>query len=447
MSIDSSPPETTRPKRRMTRILGFAALVLLLLILGIVPRLERRDAAVAQARSVEDEVPIVSTSQVKAAPPSSELLLPGNTQAVTVAAIYARASGYVSKRLVDIGSKVKAGQLLAVIESPEVDQELAQAKANAQQARAAVEQAKATLQQSEAGLNQAKANLEQAHANQEISRLSYTRWDRLVTRGVVSKQAADERRTDFSAKQAEVAASEANIHTAEANIVAQQANIGAAQAALAAQLANVQRLEELRAFERVVAPFDGVITERKVERGDLITAGSGGDRNLFSIAQPQTLRIQVNVPQAFSVDLQPGQTAQVIVAERPGEHFEGKVVRTANSLNAASRTQLTEVQLANKDGRLLPGMYSQVKFNVPATRAVVIVPADTLVVNSQGTRAIVVSSQRTIHYVPIQIGRDFGTSVEVLDGLKAGETVVSNPADTLSEGQKVQMQASASPKE
>jgi len=204
MSIDSSSPETAQPKRRMTRILGFAALVVLLLILGIVPRLGRRDAAMAQARSVEDEVPIVSTSQVKAAPPSSELLLPGNTQAVTVAAIYARASGYVSKRLVDIGSKVKAGQLLAVIESPEVDQELAQAKANAQQARAAVEQAKATLQQSEAGLNQAKANLEQAHANQEISRLSYTRWDRLVTRGVVSKQAADERRTDFSAKQAEV---------------------------------------------------------------------------------------------------------------------------------------------------------------------------------------------------------------------------------------------------
>jgi multidrug efflux pump subunit AcrA (membrane-fusion protein) len=222
MSIDSSPPEATRPKRRLTQILGFAALVLLLLLLGIVPRLERRSAAVAQARSVEDEVPIVSTSQAKAAPPSSELLLPGNTQAVTVAAVYARSSGYVSKRLVDIGSKVKAGQLLAVIESPEVDQELAQAKANAEQARAGLEQAKATLQQSDAGLNQAKANLEQANANQEISRLSYTRWDRLVTRGVVSKQAADERRTDFSAKQAEVAASEASIHTAEANIVAQR---------------------------------------------------------------------------------------------------------------------------------------------------------------------------------------------------------------------------------
>jgi RND family efflux transporter MFP subunit len=447
MSIDSSPPETTRPKRRLTQILGFAALVLLLLLLGIVPRLERRSAAVAQARSVEDEVPIVSTSQAKAAPPSSELLLPGNTQAVTVAAVYARSSGYVSKRLVDIGSKVKAGQLLAVIESPEVDQELAQAKANAEQARAGLEQAKATLQQSDAGLNQAKANLEQANANQEISRLSYTRWDRLVTRGVVSKQAADERRTDFSAKQAEVAASEASIHTAEANIVAQRANLGAAQAAIAAQQANVRRLEEMRGFERVVAPFDGVITERKVERGDLVTAGSGSDRNLFSIAQPQTLRIQVNVPQAFSVDLHPGQTAEVIVAERPGDHFEGKVVRTANALNAASRTLLTEVQLPNKDGRLLPGMYSQVKFIVPASRAVVIVPADTLVVNSQGTRAIVVSPRHTLHYVPIQVGRDFGTSVEILDGLKAGETVVSNPADTLSEGQRVQIQANAPPKE
>jgi len=155
----------------------------------------------------------------------------------------------------------------------------------------------------------------------------------------------------------------------------------------------------------------------------------------------------VNVPQAFSVDLLPGQSAEVIVAERPGEHFEGKVVRTANSLNAASRTLLAEVQLQNKDGRLLPGMYSQVKFIVPATRAAVIVPADTLVVNSQGTRAIVVSPQHTLHYVPIQVGRDFGTSVEILDGLKAGETVVSNPADTLAEGQRVQIQANAPPKE
>jgi RND family efflux transporter MFP subunit len=452
MSANSPSHETVAPlgdldgrrrKRKLTRILGLTAVILLLLIVGIVPRIDRRNRAVTQATAVEEGVPLVSTTLAVAAPASSELLLPGNTQALTEASIYARSNGYVRERLADIGTKVKAGQLLAVVESPEVDQELAQAKANAEQARAALEQAKATLQQSEAGLNQAKANLEQAHANQEISRLSYARWDRLVSRGVVSKQAADERRTDFSAKQAEVAAAEASIRTAEANIVAQQANVGASKAALNAQLANVRRLEEMRGFERVVAPFNGVITARKIERGDLVTAGSGSDRNLFSIAQAELLRIQVNVPQAFSVDIQPGQTAEVLVQERPGERFEGKVVRTANSLNAASRTLLAEVQLPNKNGRLLPGMYSQVKFTLPRAHAGVVIPADTLVVNSQGTRVIVVSAQGTVHYVPVQLGRDFGTTVEVLDGLNAGETLVSNPVDTLSEGQRVQPQASS----
>ena len=445
-TIAPSADQQRQPqKSNRTRILGLIAVVLLLLVVGIVPRLERHSRAVAQASEVEEAIPVVSVARATAAPATSELLLPGNTQGLTEASIYARSNGYVRERLVDIGSRVKAGQLLAVIESPEVDQELAQAKASAAQTRATVEQAKANLQQSEAALNQAKANLEQTHANEEISRLNYGRWDRLVSRGVVSKQAADERRTDFAARQAEVAAAEASIRTAEANIVAQRANIGASQAALNAQLANVGRLEELRGFERLVAPFDGVITARKVERGDLVTAGSGNDRNLFSIAQAQVLRIQVNVPQAFSVDLQPGQTAEVLVQERPGERFQGKVVRTADSLNPASRTLLAEVQVPNKDGRLLPGMYTQVKFTLPRMHAAVVVPADTLVVNSQGTRVIVVTSQSTVHYVPVQLGRDFGTTVEVLDGLKAGQTLISNPVDTLSEGQRVQQPPSSGP--
>jgi RND family efflux transporter MFP subunit len=439
-----APPgnfDDQQKKRKRTRLLGLGAIILLLLAVGIVPRLQRRNRAAAQARQAEEAVPVVSAARATAAPAVSELLLPGNTQAITEASIYARSNGYVRERLVDIGTKVKAGQLLAVIESPEIDQELDQAKANSEQTRAALEQANANLQQSEAALNQAKANLAQAHANEEISRLSYARWDRLVNRGVVSKQAADERRTDFSAKQAEVAAAEASIRTAEANIVAQRANIGASQAALNAQLANVRRLEEVRAFERLVAPFDGVITARKVERGDLVTAGSGSDRNLFSIAQARVLRIQVNVPQSFSVDLQPGQVAEVLVQERPGERFEGKVVRTANALDPASRTLLAEVQVPNDDGRLLPGMYSQVKFALARAHAAVIIPADTLVVNSQGTRVIAVTADNTVHYLPVQLGRDFGTSVDVLDGLKAGQTLVSNPADTLSEGQQIQVQA------
>jgi multidrug efflux pump subunit AcrA (membrane-fusion protein) len=353
-------PSASEPRARRSgstiRILGALLILGLLAAGGILPRLARNDRAMQVAKAAESELPVVNTARTSLAPPATEVVLPGNTEAITVARIFPRASGYVRQRMVDIGSPVKAGQVLATIEAPEVDQELAQARANAEQARAALQQTRASLEQSRAGLAQMQSNAEAAKANEEIAATTHARWDRLVSRGVLPKQAGDERRTTFLARQAETAAAGAAVRTAEANIASQQANVKAAEAALNAQLANVRRLERMQGFERVVAPFAGVITERNVEQGDLVTADNGSARNLFSVAQAQTLRIQVDVPQSYAVDLRPGQPAEITVRELQGQHFAGTVARTANALNNSSRTLRVEVQVDNTDGALLPGM-------------------------------------------------------------------------------------------
>jgi RND family efflux transporter MFP subunit len=431
---------TGRQPRRTARLLSAVLLLILLIAAGVLPRLGRQREAVAIARAAEVSLPSVMTAKAVSTSNSSDLLLPGNTEAITVASIYARANGYVRERLVDIGSVVRAGQTLAVIESPEVDQELAQARASLEQAKAAMEQATANLAQAKAGVNQATANVEQASANEDIAATTDQRWSRLVQRGVLPRQSGDERRSAYQARKAEVAAARAALVTAEANVVSRTADLGAARANIDAQTANVRRLERLQSFERVLAPFDGVITERKVERGDLVTAGSGGDRNLFTIAQARTLRIQVRVPQAYSVDLRAGQTAKVIVRERPGREYVGKVARTAEALDAASRTLLTEVQVDNTSGELLPGMYAQISFAIPRTTPVVTIPANALVADAQGTRVAVVDANGRAHFRKVDVGRDLGTDVEVLSGVAAGEVVASNPPDTLKDGQQVKAQ-------
>src|SRR5581483_7356918 len=351
-----------RDKRRRTiRLAAAAFAVAVFAFAGIWPRLGRYREAVAIARAAEVSMPSLVTARAKTAPGNAELLLPGNTEAINVASIYARANGYIGQRLVDIGSVVKAGQTLAVIETPEVDQELEQSRAALQQAKAALEQANANLEQARAGVNQARANVEQAKANEEIAATTDQRWTRLVERGVIPKQSGDERRSAYLARQAESEATRAALRTAEANVISRTADVSAARANIEAQLANVRRLERMQSFQRVLAPFDGVVTERKVERGDLVTAGSGSERNLFTVAQARTLRIRVSVPQAYSVDLRPGQTAEVLVTERPGQKFVGTIARTAQALDPASRTLLTEVQVDNSAGQLFPGMYAQVK--------------------------------------------------------------------------------------
>jgi RND family efflux transporter MFP subunit len=422
---------------RRTAVWIAAMLAVLLLAIGIVPRIWRSDRAARMADAAGASLPNVATVKAKLASGSSDLELPGSIQPINLAAIYARTNGYVRERLVDIGSRVKAGQLLAVIASPEIDQELAHGRAALEQARAALQQANANLAQARAQVNQAKANVGQAKANEEIAATTNDRWTRLVNNGVLPKQQGDERRSAFNARQAETAAAIAAEATAEANIDSRTADIAAARAAIDAQSADVRRLEELQSFERVLAPFDGVVTERRVEKGDLVSSGSGSDRNLFSVAQAKTLRIQISVPQNYAVDLHTGQDAEITLRERPGEPFHGKIARTAESITTATRTLLTEVQVDNSLGRLLPGMYAEVKFTLPRSHPMVLVPGSALLANAQGTRVAEIGPGRHVHLVTVQAGRDLGTEVEILAGLTGSEELVNNPPDNLAEGQQV----------
>jgi RND family efflux transporter MFP subunit len=407
-----STEQTHTSSGRLIRVIGAVGLLLVLVAIGALPRLARQREALAAVREAPATHPVVSLIHAKQGEPTSELLLPGNIEPLYNANLYARISGYLDRRNVDIGARVKAGQVLAIISSPETDQQLLQARA--------------TLAQSEASLQQARASLEQAKANAELTRLTKERDLPLGEQHAISQQIVDSAVQSHNARLADVSAATANITAAEANVTANRAN--------------VSRLQQMQSFERIVAPFDGVITQRNVERGDLIgTGASTTSKPLFSIAQSDTLRIQIDVPQSDAVNIKDGQKASVDVKERLGRSYTGTVVRNAGALDAAARTMLTEVQVDNKDGSLLPGMYAQVKFVLSEQRSSLIIPTSSLVVDHGGMHVVTVNASHTIHFVPVTIGRDMGKEIEVLNGLQAAESLVASPSDLLSEGEHVEV--------
>lgn len=393
------------------RLAGAAALLLVLILIGALPRVARQREALAAAQESPVTHPVVTLVHPQKGQATSELLLPGNIEPLYTAAVYARTEGYIERRNVDIGSSVKIGQVLAVISSPEVDQQLLQARA--------------TLAQSEASLEQARAALEQSKANAELARVTKDRDLPLGQQHAISQQIVDEAVQALNARLADVSA-------AQANIVAAQANV-------AANHANVARLLQMQGFERVVAPFDGIITARNVERGDLVSTGSAAaGKPLFTIAQSGTLRIQIDVPQSEAVNIADGQKASIAVKERLGREYTGTVVRSAASLDSAARTMLTEVQVENRDGSLLPGMYAQVKFALASQRTSLIIPTSSLIIDHTGMHVVTVRNEN-IHFVPVVIGRDMGTQVEVLSGIHASDALVASPSDLLHEGQTVEV--------
>jgi RND family efflux transporter MFP subunit len=406
-------PQTGRKSSSVAvRISGAVVLLLVLVSIGIFPRIARHREALAAVNESATIHPIVTLAHAVKGEPSSELLLPGNIQPLYSANLFARVDGYLERRNVDIGSKVKAGDVLAVISSPEIDQQLLQARA--------------TLAQSDASLQQARAALEQAKANAELARLTKERDLPLGAERAISQQIVDAAVQANDARMADVAAAKANITAAEANVTANQANVA--------------RLLQMQGFERIVAPFDGVITERNVERGDLVSTGNAGAaKPLFSIAQSETLRIQIDVPQSEAVNIQNGQRAAIDVKERLGRAYTGTVTRSAGSLDSAARTMLTEVQVDNRDGSLLPGMYAKVKFTLPQQRASLIIPTSSLVVDRAGMHVVTVNGDHTIHFNPVAVGKDMGTTIEILNGLDASESIVASPNDLLSEGEHVEV--------
>lgn len=362
--------------------LAVIALVVLLVAGGfsIARRFTERKALAKETEKLA--IPTVAVTTPSAEPSDEQLTLPAQLQAYVQSAIYARTNGYLLRWTKDIGSHVKKGDLLADIDTPEVDQELSQAKANSQQIAAQLQLAKSSAQ----------------------------RWANLRKSDSVSQQEADQQASAYTQAQANLAAADAN----------------------------VRRLQQLESFKHIYAPFSGVITRRNVDKGALITAGSTGQtRELFDIAQVDPLRVYVNVPQSDAPSIKPGMSAYIQLQEFPGQKFSGKVVRTADAIDPATRTLLTEIDVPNKGERLLPGAYAQVSFAVPLQGTRITVPVNTLLFRAEGPRVAVVGPDQKVHLKPVMIGRDFGSKLEILQGLNPNDQIVVNPADSLEDGQQV----------
>jgi RND family efflux transporter MFP subunit len=378
-----------RRTRALARMRTIAVVVLALLLLGaaavLIARRSQADALAAGAESQGRQY--VVTVRAKPGAGDQTLSLPGTLQGQIEAPISARISGYLVRWTKDIGSRVEKGELLAEISNPEVDQQLAQAIA-------ARKQTAATL---------------------ELARTSLERWKSLRKDNAVSQQEYDERRSAHDQAQANLAAADANI----------------------------RRLQEMQSFKRVVAPFAGIITRRNVSIGDLIDAGGNGSRPMFLLAQTDPLRLYVYVPQAYAQQVKPGQPVVVRQAELPGQKFEGRIVRTAGAIDVSNRSLQTEISLPNRDGRLLPGAYVDVSLPVAASE-VLTVPTNTLLLRAEGPRIAVVGRDGRVRLHPVLIGKDFGLTVQILNGITAEDELVLNPSDSLADGDQVIVTAPSS---
>ena len=359
------------------------ALVVLLALWGILSRLMSRNGLAHEAR--EAAVPTVLTTKPRRGPATDTLVLPGSVQAYYEAPIYARTSGYLKTWYTDIGAAVRKGELLAEIETPEVDQQL----------------------------HQAEADLGTARANYQLARTTNERWQGLLATESVSQQDADQRAGDAAAK-------------------------AAAQMSAAA---NVARLRELEGFRRVVAPFDGVVTQRNTDVGALINAGETPGSALFRVADTHRLRIYVQVPQAYAAQVRDGMKASLEFTDHPGQHYSATVTSTAHALDAVSRTLQVELQIDNTGGELLPGAYVQVTFSLPPSGGTLRVPINTVIFRGKAPQVAVVDDGHHVRLRDIAEGRDYGTEIEVLAGIGADDTLILNPPDSIADGQQVRIQA------
>jgi RND family efflux transporter MFP subunit len=379
LSVVTQPP----PRKRSWLI---AAAVLLvfggIVVYGILTRLATRSAV--RTETAQMAVPSVSVVSPKRSAPTQEIVLPGNVQPFISSPIYARTNGYVKNWYADIGAHVRRGQLLAVIETPEVDQQLAQSR----------------------------SNLATAQANLKLAEITKNRYQGLLATHAVAQQDADNA-----------------VGTYDAN-----------KAIVEADQANVKQLETLQSFEKVYAPFDGIITARNTDIGQLINAGNSGNTkaDLFHISQPGKLRVYINVPEQYSKAAAPGLTANLTLAEFPGRQFQGKLVRTSDSINFATRTLTAEIDVDNPSGELLTGAYTEVHLKVPGQTSSFLVPVSTLIFRSQGLQLAVVNNGSVV-LTPATPGRDFGEQIEIVSGLKGDESIIVSPPDSIVTGQKVQI--------
>jgi RND family efflux transporter MFP subunit len=376
------PGQKQRVKKRARKVLVILAIVAIVVaIVGVTSRLVSRSHL--KKRTTADAEVTVTTVKPIQTPADNELVLPGNVVAYMEAPIYARTSGYLKAWYTDIGARVYKGDLLAEIDTPEVDRQLAQAR----------------------------ADLQTAAANSHLAQTTTVRWQGLLSKQAVSKQDADEKAGDAAAK----------------------------DAAEASARQNLRRLQDLQGFQRVVAPFDGIVTARNTDVGALINAGESSGAALFTLADIHVLRIYAQVPEAYAAAMRAGLPAELHFTERPGDTYVAQTVRTSNALDPASRTLQVELQLNNGDGRLYPGAYAEIHFKLPSDRKTLRVPSNTILFRDSGLQVATVDHSHTIKLKIINQGRDFGQSIEVLDGLDADDNVVVNPPDSIENGLTVRV--------
>ena len=370
------------PYRRWLVLIIAVVVVAAVLVSGIVSRVRARTKLKAETSQVA--LTAVSVISPKQTAPAEEIILPGNVQPFITSPVYARTNGYLKKWYFDIGARVKKGQLLAVIETPEVDQQL----------------------------QQARSNLLTAQANLELATITKTRYQGLLKKHAVSQQDSDNAVGTYNANKAIVQADQAA----------------------------VDQYGALVSFEKVYAPFDGVITARNTDIGDLINSGSTSNAktDLFHIAQPGMLRVYVNVPEEYSRGVKVGMTADLALAEFPGRTFQGNLVRTADAINMTTRTLLIEIDVANPTNTLLTGSYAEVHLKVPTQSSTFIIPVNTLIFRSEGLRVGVVKDQK-VTLTAVTPGHDFGNQIEIVAGLKSDDQIIINPPDSIITGQQVQI--------
>ncbi|MGH9744852.1 MAG: efflux RND transporter periplasmic adaptor subunit [Candidatus Acidiferrales bacterium] len=384
----ATPPREAGPKHGILIAVVVLAIVAAVVIGGIVPRLKAK--AALKSETYDLAVPNVNVMHPKQGAPQREIVLPGNMQAFTDSPIYARTNGYLKKWYVDIGGRVKAGQLLAEIETPEVDQQL----------------------------QQARSQLNTAKANYNLAQITSNRYQELKNTDSVAQQDVDNALGAERANAATVSAAEYQ----------------------------VKYLEQLESFKNIYAPFDGIITVRNTDVGHLINSGAGtAATELFHIAAIRTLRVYINVPQQFSPSAKPGLIANLTLQEFPGRKFQGKLVRTANAIDLATRTLLVEVDVDNLTGELLPGAFAEVHLSVPSGAPTFILPVSALIFRSQGLQVATVKDGNRAALTNIILGRDFGGEVEVVSGLQADDEVIINPPDSLIAGETVRVAPAAQP--
>jgi len=385
---------------------GTAIVLIAAFLIGYLPMQQREAALRAEADAQHRQLPRVEVIHVSRGSGETTLVLPGTMQAITEAPILARADGYLKRRLADLGDHVQGGQDLAEIDAPELDQQIQQADAAVEQAQAAVEQAEASLAQSK--------------ANRDLARITAQRLQTLNDRGIAAQQDRDQ-------AQAQLAAQDATVQAADKAISAQRSNLNAARA-------NQARLRTVDGYRTVKAPFEGVITQRNVDVGALV---SSGNTLLYRIAQTRTLRTYVNVPQSSVTAVHVGQTAALTLSDFPGRKFSGTVARMAHALDPSNRTMLVEVDVPNVDGAVIPGSYADVELIGSLANPPLVVPAAALVFRTDGAQLAVVQPDKTVHLQKVTIGRDYGDRLEILSGVDDGTTIVAVAGDIAREGAKI----------